>query len=473
MPVDTSTIIEAFVVDQAFINRANPISDFFIESFGSVATLTPKAFSYFNNPAVYQDRRDPSSRNINWAAETSPSIVVDETSYSGFVSTINNLSVSASSGFFKIVDRLLFNYDPSRSHENLEDILIGDPEISAIYVPNSFLLSATLEEGTFYFSSGLDNTVDVPTFVKFSIQLPSGSTTITYVITLFTSVEAWLTGYDISTIVKVVPPLPYSDIYSGSLISTGSNIFSTANLSATLNYNTTKETLGTVSVSGTIMFIAIAVDVEGNTAPIPFNILYKGRIPTRSEIRAAIRDDLLISGVGNLSGWEARLPGVYISGRFYIVPLWDLTYTKPDQILFPSILDYDLIKEKTNLILESTGFGDLSSYMDVIPVYYNRMTMMAVPDITGVVDIQKLSTLISDYQNYSTDEENFEYMDEFTKTFSSQLNRVLALDSTDQTSDEFIIITENLLTFYSFVVDKYEMCVITKDNYNTIMESVQ
>jgi hypothetical protein len=41
-------------------------------------------------------------------------------------------------------------------------------------------------------------------------------------------------------------------------------------------------------------------------------------------------------------------------------------------------------------------------------------------------------------------------MDEFTKSFSEQLNKILALDSTNQTSDEFIIITENLLTFYCY-----------------------
>jgi hypothetical protein len=473
MSVDTSTIIEAFVVDQAFINRANPISDFLIESFGTVATLTPKAFSYFNNPAVYQDRRAPSSRNINWNAETSPSIVVDETSYSGFVTTINNLPSPASSGFFKLVDKLLFNHDISVSREDLEATLIGDPEIAEIYVPDSFVLSTNLVEGTFYFSSGVEDTVDVPAFTKFSIELPSGSTTITYVITLFASTQAWITGYDISTIVKVIPPLPYSDIYSGSLVSTGTNMFSTADLTATLNYNTARETIGTVSISGSAIFIAIAVDSEGNTAPIPFNLLYKGRSPTRAEMRQAIRDELADSGVGTLLGWEVRLPGVYITGRFYLVPLWDLTITKPDQILYPSILDYDLIKLKANNILESTGFGDLSEYMDIVPVYYNRMTVMTAPDITGIIDIAKINTLIPDYQNFSTDEDNFEYMNSFTKEFSRKLNQILSLDNTNTSSDEFIITNENLLTFYSFVVGKYEMCVITKDNYNEIMESVQ
>jgi hypothetical protein len=473
MPVDTSTIIEAFVVDGAFINRSNPISDFPIESDGAVATLTPKAYSYFDNPAVYLDKRAASSRVTKWVAETSPSIVVDETPYSGFVSTINNLSTPVSNGLFKIVDKLLFNYDDSLSKPDLEAALLADPDIADIYVPDSFSLAASLVEGTYYYSSGTSGNIDVPKFARFSIEVPSGSTTTTYVITLFASVEAWLSGYDISTIVKVVPPLPYSDIYSGSLVSTGSNIFSTANLTATLTYNTTKETLGTVQISGIIPFIAIATDPQANTAPIPFNILYKGRPPTRSEIRAAIRTELLNSGVGNQAGWEIRLPGVFITGRFYIVPLWDQTYTKPDQVLFPSILNITKAVGRVNTILDSTGFGDLTELMDIFPVYYNLMSVGAVPDTTGIVDVQLINELIPDYQNFSPEEDNFEYMNTFTKTFSTQLNQVLALNTTNQTSDDFVVIEENLLTFYSFVVGEFEMCVITKECYNTIMESVQ
>jgi len=471
--VDTSTIIEAFVVDSAFINRSNPISDFPIENFGAVATLTPKAYSYFDNPAVYKDNRGPSSRVVGWAAETSPSIVVDETSYSGFVSAINNLSTPVSSGLFKLVDRLMFNFNSSETSAEIEADLLADPDIADIYVADSFSVSASLVEGTFYYASGTPGTVDVPKFIKFSIEIPSGSSTTIYVITLFASVEAWLTGYDISTIVKVVPPLPYADIYTASLVSSTANQFSTANLTATLSYNTTKETLGTVSISGITTFVAIAVDAQGNTAPIPFNILFKGKTPTRSQIRTAIRDELLNSGVGTETGWEARLPGVFITGRFYLVPLWDLTYTKPDQVLFPSILNLATITEKTNLILESTGFGDLKDSMDILPVYYNRMTVMAVPDLTGVVDVQLLNEIIPDYQSFSTVEDNFEYMNAFTKSFATQLNTVLTLDTTDTSSDDFVVIEENLLTFYSFVVGKYEMCVVTKTCYATLMESVQ
>lgn len=473
MPTDYGNTIEAFLVDPAFTDHSKAINGFLVDEAGKVAALTPKALSYFSQPAAFSDKRTPSSRITNWFPETSPSMVVDENVYSGFVNAVNALTTPMSNGYFKLVDKLLFNYDPDVSKADLEQSLLDDVDIASIYVPGSFVLSATIVEGDIYYLSGTVDTVEVPSFATFSISLPSGSGTTDYVITLFTSVEAWLTGYDVSTIVKVVPPLPYERIYNASLVNTIDNVFSTAALTATLSYNTTHALLGSVTVSGITEYNAVLVDEAGNTASIPFNILYKGRSPTLSEIREAIRNELLNSGVGTEEGWEARIPGVFVAGRFYIVPYWDETFTKPDQVLFPSILGYTTLGTKVNKILESTAFGDIRSHADIFPVYYNRMTMAAVPDLTGVVDIQHLSAVVPDYQSYAPDEENFSYMAEMTRTFALQLNQILAIDVGALPPGIFTPITENLLTFYSFVVGKYEMCVITKLCYETIMESTQ
>jgi len=251
------------------------------------------------------------------------------------------------------------------------------------------------------------------------------------------------------------------------------NIFSTASLTASLSYNTTQAILGTISISGITEYNAILVDTNNNSVGVPFNILYKGRSPTLSEIRTAIQNELNNSGVGDQAGWEARIPGVYVSGRFYLIPYWDLTYSKPDQTLFPSLHDYNTLGTKANQILTSTGFGDIKEYTDILTVYYNRMTLAAVPDLTGVVDIHHLSFVVPDYQDYSKDDDNFAYMTSVTQDFSKQLNMVLGLDNTGGTSDLYAPITENLLTFYSFVVNKFEMCVITKQCYTDIMESTQ
>ena len=472
MAIDHDTIIDGFVVDRGFTDQSKHFNEILTDDDGSVASLNQKSLSYFNKVSVFADDRAPSTRNVNWFAQTAPSLVFDEEIYNSFTGVIDQQDSVVSSSIFRIVDFLLFNYDPTQTRENREDFLISDTDISQIYVPGSFVLSNTLVEGTIYHPGSANETVDVPAYATFSVTLPSGQATRTFVITIYASNAAWLQGYNVSTIVKVIPPLPYSQIYSASLTAATDNIFSTANLSSSLNFTDSSPVLGTIQVSGIKAYPAVLTDAAENTVSITFNVLYKGREPTLTEIRNAIRADLLSSGVGTEEGWEARIPGVFVAGRFYIIPFWDMSFSKANQVVFPSILNYDQMGETANKIMESGGFGDITEYTNIFPVYYNRMTLASVPDLTGVVDIQLLTALIPDYQNFSPQDENYAYMAEATRNFAQQLNTILAIDAGSlPESSIYVPISENLLTFYSFVVEKYEICVITKLCYTTIMES--
>lgn len=467
------TLIEAFVVDQAFTDQSKAINGVLIDESDKVGSLSTKALSYFSDPSVFRDNRQAASRDVNWTAETVPAIVIDSLVYDGFVTAINDLDRSVSVGLFKLIDRMLFRYSAGIGHATLEAEIRQDPDIAQIYVPESFELSSEIESAKVYYLSGTSITVSVPTKVKFSITIPEGQTTTTYTLTLFTSVDAWLVGYNNTTIVEVVPPLPYSQLLSASLVSSTANIFTTSAQSAVLSYNTIKPYIGTEGVSGVVEYNAVVQDDSGNTVSVPFNIFYKGRMPTLSERRNAIKAELLASGFGTEAAWKARIPGIFIAGRFYVVPLWDVTYQKPDQTLFPSIIPYSTIGEKTNKVLESLAFNDVGSLMDVFTVSYNRMTITATPDISGGVDHVKLNAVIPDFQNYPADDPNHAYMSDASREFSEKLTTVLAVAAGAATSDIYIPITENLLTFYSFVVQTYEFCVITKVSYLTAVESTQ
>lgn len=473
MTTSPGNIVECFLSDPSFVDLSKAINPSFSNVAGKIGSLSPKAMSYFTNPSVYKDKRDPTSRAINWSGESAPSIIVDGSIFSGFVNSINALTTPISAGLFRMIDILFFAYDANNSKSTIEQKLLLNADIASIYVPNSFELSMTVIQAQVHYLTGNTSTVSVPAYAKFSINIPTGSTTTTYVITMFTSVDAFIAGYDYSTIVDIIPPLPYSQIYTASLTNAVDNVFVTAQTSATYAYNSVKAVLGDVSVSGMTEYNAVITDAAKNTAAIPFNIIYKGRSPTLNEIRAALRQELANSGVGDAAGWEAKIPGIYVAGRFYIVPFWDKYIQKPDQKLFPSILDYNEIGTKLNRILESTGFGDVRQYANVLEAYYNKMTAAAVPDLTGLVDIKPLKSVIPDYQSYSQSEDNFAYMSPAAQAFSAQLNTVLAIDTGTLPPGVYAPITENLLTFYSFVVEKYEVCVITKQCYQTIMESSQ
>lgn len=470
---DTSSVIEGFVVDPAFTDASKTISGVLTDESVKVAALNSKALSYFNKPAKYPDTRLPETRQVNWTAETLANLVFDEQLFSHFVEVVNDLETPVTNGVFKLIDKIFFRHTVGKTPAELEAELVNDADIANIYVPNSLEMATQVVNDSVYYSSGTAVTVGVPVQAKFSLTLPVGQTEEVFVLRIFAHVPTWLTGYNFSTIAKVIPPLPYAQLYSASLVNSNDSIFNTSKVTATLAFSTQQTLLGTVSVSGITEFNAVLVDLAGNTVSVPFNIIFKGRTPTLPEIRAAIREELLNSGVGTQEGWEQRIPGVFVAGRFYLVPFWDLTFQKPNSVIYPSINSHTVLGQKVNQILESTGFGDVRPVTDIVSVYFDRMTVAAVPDMTGVVDIVQLAEVIPDYQNFTPEEENFAYMGALAKSFSTEINRILAIDARDLDPGVYIPITENLLEFYSFVVDRYELCVITKLCYTTIMESVQ
>lgn len=468
----TSTPVEGFVIDQAFVDQTKAINGILLDNSVNIGSLTQKALSYFNTPDIFPDTRTASTRVVNWVASTQPKVVIDSTSFSDFVTTINALSSPITVGLFKLIDRLAFKYNSATAHSVIETYLTTDTDVSPIYVAGSFEIATRVLTDTVYLSPGITNSVSVPAFIRFSITVPSGSTTKQYDLTLFLASDEFITGYSESTIAAIVPPLPYSTIYSSSLVSTTDNVFSTGSLSANLSYNTSKVILGTTPVSGMVEYSVILTDLASNTVPIPFNILYKGREPTGLEIRTAIKNAVLNSGIGDEAGWRARIPGLFVLGRFYIIPFWDKTYTKPNQILYPSIHDIATLISVPNTILQSLGHGDVSSYTDIFTAYFQKMTLAAVPDLSGTLTISHLNTLIPDYQDYSSVEDNYVYMNTTTKNFSQNVNNILSLIVNNGTSSQYHITNENVLSFYSFTLGEYEMCVITKLCYDTIMESV-
>lgn len=473
MATDNQTItIEGFVADLAFIDRSKQVSDFYTADVGQVATLTSKVLSYFNTPVFFTDKRAPTARVTNWSPSTSVRVMFDNNVFGDFVTVLNNLPTSAAAGFFKLVDKLFFNYAPANTRPILEAALRADSDISSIYVQDSFSLSQTLLSDTVYIDGGTTKTVTVPSFVDLTLKLPSGTKTINFVIRLYTSVEAWLGSYNVSTIVKVIPPLPYDKLYDASLTSSTDNIFSTANVTASLNFTTTQALIGSVAVSGIAKYNAVITDGI-NKVSVPFNILYKGGQPTLFEIRKAIRQALADSGIGTEDKWRKRIPSVYVEGRFYVVPLWDQVYNKPNKVVYPNIAKYKDLMTVTNNILSSLGYGDLSIYLNVLTAYYNRMTLTAIPDLSGTVKISNLGDLIPDYQNCAPSDEQFGYMFEMTQDFTKELNTILAADSGVGSVTVYTPITEGPLSFYSFTMGDYEICVITKQCYTTIRGSIQ
>ena len=466
-------LVEGFILDRAFVNQSSEINGFLTSGTGKIASLTQKSLSYFNQPDLYPDTRLASTREVEWATTTSPQILLDQTIYGNFITTINGLSSPITTGLFKIIDTLLFNYNSATTHTALEAAILADSDMAAIYTPGSFTLATAITATPVHLQNGTTQTVNIPAFCTFTISFLSGQTTVSYLLTLYASNDAFLSAYSTTTIIDVIPPLDYNTLYTTSLVATTGSVFATASASSELMYNSTQALFGNVQISGMEEYNTVITDGDGNSVGVPFNILYKGRAPTLFEIRNAIQTALLNSGIGTSNGWQARIPGVFIAGRFYVIPMWGDTYTKPNQTLFPRILNYQQLGNVTNTILASLGTPDVTPYMDVLSAYYNKMTATAVPDLSGNTQVGHLQSVIPDYQDYSQTDVGFAYMLAQTQGFVENLNAILTLDTTNQSSTTYTTITENLLTFYSFTVATYEICVITKFCYETLTGASQ
>ncbi len=470
MPAQTLNIpIEAFVTDEAFINLTSPVNDLTVNQNTAVGVLNNRALTYFNVLSQYRDSRNPNTRDVNWAATSSPKLMVDGQVFQNFVSIINGLNTSINLGFFKIIDRLLFKYSSSQTLNQIETYLTTDTNTSAIYVPGSFSISTNTLTGTLFNVSGSPTTT-VPVWASFTIAVLSGSTILNYDVRVFVGLKSFLEEYSFSTIAAVIPPLPYSDLYSDSLLVANTNQFSTANLTTSLNYSTSKAVLENSTITGVSKLTATLVDIANNRVDIQFNFLYKGQIPTQENMRDAARAAVLGSGIGTEEGWKIRIPSLFILGRYFIVPLWDQTYQKPDQLIYPNMYKLTTLKTIGNTIFESLGQGDISNNLQLINLFYNKIAAIVLPDPLAGDPVPDISTLFSDYQDYSTSEENFVYMEQNTKFFASRLNTLITQELTnDPTIQEPS--QERILRFYTFEVAEYEMCIITKDNYLSILES--
>lgn len=466
----TATPVNLFVYDPVFLDRSSPF--FSILNSGGVGTLSSVGLSYFQSVYEAPDKRAPSTRVVGWQPETAPVLIVDEIEYSSFVNVFNIISDSERAGIFKIIDKLAFDFSASAALTDIETFLTKDADISPIYEPGTFKLnteavSATAHSQT---NAGVNTVVSVPQYVEFQINIgKQGSVVNSFTVTAWIYESAFLKGYPVSIIEEVVPPLPYSTILSAPLVGTTDNVFTTAKTAAQLNASTLKPSLDVTENSGYVSYNASAYDTSGNVAPLVFNILYRGAVPTQIQIRAAIRNAALNSGYGDATQWKQRIPELFINSRFYLIPIWDDVKAMPDLNIYPSVADVSTLLVSVGKVITTMSASDIASAIQLLVVPFNRMVVASLPD---TIDNQTQTTLLAmfpSFQCYATTDPNFQYMDSATQQFSLSLNTVMSVITGSSTSDVYTKVTDGQLEYISFTQGATEFCVISETCYRTMV----
>lgn len=471
-------IIEGFLVDTAFVDRTKSVSGMLSQDANQICSFTPHGTTYFNTPVKMVDPGVTADRKVAWTPTTKSMLLVDTAVFTEFSSIYNVLSADQDNALFRIIDLMAFNNDPSATDSDIDAALTADATFAGFYVPKSATRSTSFTATQVWLDNETQVNVSVPNFIRFDVQVTAGTQTTTSTLLIYLNCDTFTQNYSKSTIVTVVPSLPYDTILNASLTNSVGNVFATAAQAADLSYQTLSPDIAVSTLSGTSVFPVPLVDGT-NTTNVQFSIYYKGKYPTVSQIRDAIRAAVLNSGVGTEDQWKARAPSLFIAARFYLFPLWDKTVTKPTVVLNQGIVQFRDIVSLNQNVLMSVGMDINLPNQAIFESGYDGMVILSIPDDDFVpidatlVGSKYLLDYFPDFQSISSMDPNFPLLDPQTQMFIQSLNNVLARASGATSNDQTPITTEGSLTYYSIGVNDLEMCLVTKECYMALVGAAQ
>lgn len=473
-----SDVIEGFLVDSAFRDRAKSVSGMLSQDANQICSFTPHGSTYFNTPVKMTDPGVATARKVAWTSTTKATLLVDTQVFTEFSSIYTALSAAQDDAMFRIIDRLAFNNDPTATDDDLDAILSADDTLTGFYVPKSVSRSTVFTPTEVWLDNETQLNISVPNYVRFDIQVTAGTETVQSTLMIYLNCDSFVANYSKSTIKTVVPPLPYATLLTASLSAAVGNVFTTANLSATLSYNTQSPDLALNTMSGQCMFMVTLVD--GTTSlDVPFNLLYKGKYPSISQIRDAIRSQILASNAGTEDQWRSRAPGLFIVARFYLFPLWDAVVTKPNTVLNQGITQLSKVADLNKSALLSAGLDTDITSQALFESGYDGMVILTVPDDgykpmdSSMVGSKYILDYFPDFQTCTSLDTVYALLSPQTQLFIKRLNEVLAKASGASTTDTTMLTQEGALTYYSISINDLEMCLVTKDCYTTLLKATQ
>lgn len=321
----------------------------------------------------------------------------------------------------------------------------------ASYVPGSVATSMYRTSMPIY--GGINVHRFVPRWISFSIVID----------TTEVSFRVWVDRNDFRylfpdySVLKVIPPFELSILVNPDSIS---DPFEAANLSAVtmsneLAINITSENI-TSYVAMTTRYI-----VGSNVRQVTFGVLINGRHPSIFETRSIIASHLLNSGIGDSTIWQTRLPDLFVSNQFMMVPMWDNSNVHASNTIYPSIIS-NTTQDANMLTLMSNIVVDTQLYEN-ITVAYDKFFIGTLPG-TGNVH-SSIGDIHPTYQDFSSTEPEFAYMAQGTQEFAIQLNNVLAIASGEINNTTYGVISLDGKDFLSMVHDGTEYLIMTKASY--------
>lgn len=353
----------------------------------------------------------------------------------------------------------------NRTDVEINQELLQDDATKSLYVINSFKRASS------YITTvppTMETSLRIYDYVEFDIRIGEDTTRFK----LWLNLDKFKRNYPLTTIVKVIPPCKEQYILDPSLLTSDVN---TVVESGEYIFNKTHAGALGIDYTGIVSFKTKWVVSSQSTPEIRFGIMYQGATPSSLEIREAIRNYLGSLGIAPENTWEARLPDLYVTAQFFLVPLWGNKVARPNNkygYIFPAITNYNYISETVQRILPEMELPWLSEYTEVLINPYNSILLTSVPDPLNKIGYFKLNELLETYQAYAPDDINYTYQELNAKEFSRKLGNVMAMLYGGAISSTEAYVTN---TFYgrrylSFSSQRVEYHVLYQEDYDITVE---
>lgn len=456
-------VIHIFATDTAFRDPTLPSLN--MQPQQDACNLSITAQSYFKKMDLIKDPRASRALTSGFDSfnNTSSSyIVVDSLAYADFYGLfIRAQAAGMTTTFYDVLDYCIYNHSATRTAADMDSHLIQYNS----YTAGSIVLGGATS-GIVYNAIGATYSIDIPTYVSFTFTFddPDSVTDSTYEIRVWASSEAFESGYALSHIEAVVPPLEYNTILEASITSLSYNQFAIGSATLEHSVDIIAGLIKTTDSSGYVTYTAKVLDTAGNFIHIKFAVLYKGHMPDRAVIREAIRDAVMASNTGTESQWRDRIPELFLIGTMFIVPQWNNITTTATAILYRGSINVTSALNNSKVVLSQFGSTYIEDTAEHIDIAYNRMLGIVVPHAENDTTIS-MAQLHPTYIAFTPTSTEFQQMTTSTRAFAKSLNLAMAMASGDTLSD-ITAVESNNGTYLPIVDDnRVEWLIMTKESF--------
>ena len=452
-------LVYGFILDEAA--RTKTKLDISSEYNQGVGTLIGEAANYLVEKAYLKDIR-PQRLDDNTIATPQGTLEVVFDKRRANIDAISELTDTEQTALFNIIE-LMYLQNTSRDSA-IATILVNDPEKYQGYVEGSYVHS------TEYTTAKLLTTDSTLVEFKFAnwFKFQFRSENRIFEFQLWISNTAFTKQYPYITITSVIAPYDLKTLVNpeamkaiggiAALSSTASHVFSEVNLETLVR-----------DQNGVYTFPTKYVLDAKSTITIYFGLPYCGaKTPSSLDCRRAIREYLEGNTTKTPDELKAIFPDIYVDCRFYIVPLYDQYTARAGKNFYPDVWNHNAIRELARRIFTDVDDTYLDTYLETLTNAQNKMLLLSIPDANNG-SYQSIKAQHPTYQDYSTTDAGFRYMDGKTQEFSVDLNKVLAILDGVLVSSEYAEDEISGRTYRVFANGVSECLVLTKPSYQAIV----